>query len=59
MLIAGAILAIGYAILFVNPGERELHRAHCPPIRGSPEDYPKYCPECGMDLKKMEKYKDN
>jgi len=57
--LGGSVIAIGYAMLFVNPGERELHRVHCPPIHATPGDYPKYCPECGMDLKKMEKYKND
>jgi hypothetical protein len=59
ILIGLAVIAIGYAMIFVNPGERELHMAHCPPIHAMPGDYPKYCPECGMDMKKMQKYKDD
>jgi hypothetical protein len=51
-LVAVALVAAGYTILFVNPGERELHMVHC---KGSTEG--NYCPECGMNLKKMEKHK--
>ena len=48
-------VAIGYTILVMNPRERELHKIHCKILDYGPV---KFCHECGMNMKKMDKYKD-
>ncbi len=48
----GAIV-VGLTITVVNPGPRKFHKVHC---KGEGEM--RYCQECGLELKKLETYKD-
>ncbi len=59
LLVGGLVLVlVGTVTGYVNLGERQFHKLHCPAIHATPGDYPKFCPECGLELKKLETCKD-
>ena len=45
-----AIMMVGFAMLYVNPSDKDLHIGQC---KGS--DKWTYCPECGLKLSRLEK----